>query len=76
MRGGERSNLFGKLIWMVETELRGGHLARVWWQRVCLYLITGVLAKLEGQDRVGIHYYAPLTELAETDKSKVLIDSG
>lgn len=51
-------------------ELRGGHLALVWWQRVCLYLITGVLAKLEGQDPVGIHYYAPLTELAETDKSR------
>lgn len=49
----------------------GGHLERVWQQRVCLYLITEVLAKLEGQDWVGIHYYTPLSELLET----VLIDS-
>lgn len=32
---------------------------------VCFHLITEVLAKLEGQDWAGSHYYTPLTVLKE-----------
>lgn len=43
---------------------------------VCFHLITEVLAKLEGQDWAGSHYYTPLTVLKEIVSEQVEQLSG